>query len=120
MSTRAMVGFEKEDGTIIASYCHYAGDIADALMFYWNSDEDAERLASYGYMSEVEGYFIDVTAGADPSDEFRDASIHKNIDDLMEYGSICDFFYVWDGVDWMQYSHVISYGCYLGGDPDGE
>lgn len=64
MATRSRIGVER-DGIIKSIYCHYdgyLGGVGNYLLNYYNSQEKAEELISYGDMScigEVIGEKVD-------------------------------------------------------------
>ena len=56
MSTRGRIGFEKENGEIISSYCHHDGyleGVGEALKKFYNTPELAEKLAGLGDFSSL-------------------------------------------------------------------
>lgn len=56
MGTRSNVAYEKEDGTIVATYCHYDGYLeynGVMLLKYYNGEKQARDLVDNGYMSSL-------------------------------------------------------------------
>ena len=104
MSTNSVVGYMREDGSIVSSYVHYDGyetGVGMTLLEHYNSDEMAERVSSAGYfsslsedMSESLGKSVHTTE----ADEF--ASMEEFEEYLME-NSHLEFGYLWTGGKWM-------------------
>ena len=56
MGTRSNIAYEKEDGSIVASYCHYDGYLERngvMLLKYYNGEKQARELVDNGYMSSL-------------------------------------------------------------------
>jgi len=56
MGTRSNIAYEKEDGSVVASYCHYDGYLeynGVMLLKYYNGEKQARDLVDNGYMSQL-------------------------------------------------------------------
>jgi len=56
MGTHCTIGYEREDGTIVASYCHYDGymsGVGAKLVCQYSDIEKIKKLVSFGNMSSL-------------------------------------------------------------------
>ena len=70
MGTRSNVAYEKEDGTIVATYCHYDGYLewnGAMLLKHYNGEKQARGLVDNGYMSQLKPTI----------EEINDDRVHK-------------------------------------------
>jgi len=104
MGTHAMIGiYNKEDGSVKASCCHYDGyleGVGRTLVNSYNTQYDAEMVAKGGYMSALYDDYM----------ETRKEAVHSEI--AVPYESVgqylkngfdycgADYIYLWDGEAW--------------------
>ena len=98
MSTNSVVGYMREDGSIVSSYVHYDGyetGVGMTLLEHYNSDEMAERVSSAGYfscLSEDMEESLSKSVHTEESEEF------EGIIEFREYlleNSHLEFGYLW-------------------------
>lgn len=103
MGTRSAIAEVAENGSVVASYCHYDGYIShtgEVLQRHYNTPELASQIARIGYASFLENTY----------EETKNGSVHKN-ESTITYESVEDFIknggdageeylYLWDGEAW--------------------
>jgi len=104
MGTASMIGiYNKKDGTVTASYCHYDGYLAyngRILVENYNTQYDAEMVAKGGYMSSLKADYLESRQDAVHSDP---AIIYDSVDVFLKYGDRhagADYLYLFDGEVW--------------------
>jgi len=104
MSTNSVVGYMREDGSIVSSYVHYDGyetGVGMTLLEHYSTDERALAVSTAGYFSSL-GEDMEASLGesvhTEKSDEF---------DGIIEFGewllenSHLEFGYLWTEGKWM-------------------
>ena len=104
MGTSAMIGiYNKEDGSVTASYCHYDGyvdGVGRTLFDHYNTMYDAEIVAKGGYISSLEDDYLVSRKNAVHNDEAASFSCVEEY--LVEGESYAgaDYLYLFDGKAW--------------------
>lgn len=104
MGTSAMIGvYNKEDGSVTASYCHYDGYLAGVgrtLYENYNTQYDAEVVGKGGYVSSLESDYLESRKQAVHSDA---AIIYDTVEVFLKCGANyagAEYLYLFDGVAW--------------------
>ena len=104
MGTAAMIGiYNKKDGTVTASYCHYDGYVAGVgrtLVESYNTQYDAEVVAKGGYLSALYDDYLEARKEAVHQDP---ATVFESVDHFLKEGGNyagADYLYLWDGYGW--------------------
>lgn len=104
MGTSAMIGiYNKEDGSVNASYCHYDGyvdGVGRTLFENYNTQYDAEVVAKGGYVSSLETDYLVSREKAVHSDPAID---YDSVDAFLKSGvnyAGADYLYLFDGNAW--------------------
>ena len=103
MGTSSMIGFIKEDGSVVSTYCHYDGyvdGVGETLYKYYQSSEAAEKLASVGYLSSLSH---DLDENIKAAVHIEDPVYYLNADVFLKCGhNNCgaQYLYLFDGTDW--------------------
>ena len=104
MGTSSMIGiYNKEDGSVTASYCHYDGyvdGVGRTLFQHYNTQYDAEVVAKGGYISSLEEDYIVSRKEAVHSDA---AIVYDTVDVFLKCGANyagADYLYIFDGDAW--------------------
>ena len=98
MSTNSVVGYMREDGSIVSSYVHYDGyetGVGMTLLEHYSSDEMAERVASAGYFSSLSE---DMSESLEKSVHTEESEEFEGIIEFGEYlleNSHLEFGYLW-------------------------
>ena len=104
MSTRSLIGiYDKEDGSVTASYCHYDGylsGVGTTLVKSYNNEWDAANVASGGYLSSLgEDYTESKLKSANSDEAVNYASVVEYMKSgFDDYG--VDYLYLFDGETW--------------------
>ena len=104
MATRSLIGiYDKEDGTVTASYCHYDGyltGVGATLVKSYNNEWDAANVACGGYISSLESDYESSKQKSANSDEAVNyASVSEYIaNGFDDVGA--DYIYLFDGEAW--------------------
>ena len=104
MGTHAMIGiYNKEDGSVDASYVHYDGyvdGVGKTLVNFYNSQYDAEMVAKGGYLSSLENDYL----ASRQLSVHQDAAVtYESVEQFMENGydyAGADYLYLFDGEIW--------------------
>jgi hypothetical protein len=111
MCTSSMIGiYNKEDGTVTASYCHYDGYLAyngAMLTKNYNTQYDAETVAKGGYLSSLMEDYMESRADAVHNEP---AVNYASVDVFLKCGDNhagAEYLYLFDGEAWF-YTHVYS------------
>ena len=104
MGTASMIGiYNKKDGTVTASYCHYDGYLAyngRILVENYNTQYDAEMVAKGGYMSSLKSDYLETRQDAVHDEP---AIIYDSVDVFLKCGDNhagADYLYLFDGEVW--------------------
>ena len=104
MGTAAMIGvYNKEDGTVTASYCHYDGyveGVGRTLVESYNSQYDAEIVSKGGYMSGLYPDYLDTRKEAVHDEP---AVVFESVDHFYGEGADyagAEYLYLFDGQAW--------------------
>jgi hypothetical protein len=104
MGTRSLIGiYDREDGSVTASYCHYDGylsGVGTTLVKSYNNMWDASNVAMGGYISCLEADYEQSKQKSANSDE---AVNYASVISYMkagfdDYG--VDYLYLFDGEAW--------------------
>jgi hypothetical protein len=104
MGTHAMIGiYNKEDGSVEASYVHYDGyleGVGRTLVDHYNTQYDAEMVAKGGYMSALYDDYVVTRQNAVHNDI---AVPYESVGQFLKngfdyYGA--EYIYLWDGEAW--------------------
>lgn len=120
MATRSMIAFDNDD-EVYAIYCHSDGYLSHngkLLYEYWSALEDVEDLIALGDLSilgEEIGEKQDfdnrtsrkwcLAYGRDRGEKNTAAKTFGSIDEAVSFYDDCDYFYVFDGREWMWKRH---------------
>ena len=104
MGTSSMIGvYNKEDGSVTASYCHYDGYLAyngRMLVENYNSKYDAEIVAKGGYISGLKEDYLESRENAVHNDP---AVVYDSVDVFLKCGDKhagAEYLYLFDGEVW--------------------
>jgi len=104
MGTSAMIGiYNKSDGSVTASYCHYDGyvdGVGRTLFDHYNTMYDAEIAAKGGYISSLENDYLVSRKNAVHDDE---AIPFSSVEEYLVKGENyagADYLYLFDGKAW--------------------
>lgn len=104
MGTASMIGiYNKEDGSVTASYCHYDGYLSyngQMLVDNYNTQYDAEMVAKGGYMSSLKADYLETRQDAVHNDP---AIIYDSVDVFLKCGDNhagAEYLYLFDGEAW--------------------
>lgn len=104
MGTASMIGiYNKEDGTVTASYCHYDGYLAyngAMLVENYNTQYDAEVVAKGGYISGLKEDYMESREEAVHNDA---AVVYASPEVFLTCGDNhagADYLYLFDGEAW--------------------
>ena len=104
MSTRSLIGiYDKEDGTVTASYCHYDGyldGVGATLVKSYNNMWNAANVACGGYISSLgEDYTESKLKSVNSDEAVNYASVSEYIaNGFDDVGA--DYLYLFDGEAW--------------------
>jgi hypothetical protein len=104
MSTNSVVGFLREDGSVVSSYVHYDGyeaGVGMTLLENYSTEERALAVSSAGYFSSL-GEDIELSLGksvhTEKSDEFESL---EEFELFLSENSHLEFGYLWMGGKWI-------------------
>lgn len=104
MSTHSLIGiYDKEDGSVTASYCHYDGNLSGVgatLVKSYNNMWNAANVACGGYLSSLGEDYAESKLKSANSDE---AVNYASISEYVAYGfddADADYLYLFDGKAW--------------------
>ena len=126
MSTRSSIAIKTADG-IKSIYCHWDGYVdhnGRILKEFYSDDAKLDQLMELGDLSSLRqeiGEVQDFDAkykdnpelpmfenwcmayGRDRGETGCEAKVHEDVQDWVEFraGSWCEYFYLWDGRDWL-------------------
>lgn len=127
MGTRSTIAMKKPDGGVVGIYCHWDGYPAhngDILNKHYSDTDKIAQLIGLGDLSSLGpevGEVHDFDArygeqlelpmtddwcmayGRDRGETGCEAKVHEDVQDWVEFraGSWCEYFYLWDGRDWL-------------------
>ena len=126
MSTRSSIAIKTADG-IKSIYCHWDGYVdhnGRILKEFYSDDAKLDQLMELGDLSSLrqeigevqdfDGKYSDnpelpmfenwcMAYGRDRGETGCEAKVHEDVQDWVEYraGGWCEYFYLWDGRDWL-------------------
>ena len=108
MGTRSAIGYKLPNGKIRAKYCHWdgyvEGGVGQTLQEHYQAAWKIGRMVELGDMSELAAEIDDcVFYGRDRGDSPRDvdAQDYDDFDDFTTSFEGCEYFYVWNGNEWL-------------------
>ena len=108
MGTRSAIGYKLPNGKIRAKYCHWDGYVEGGVgQTLQESYQDAAKIGlmvELGDMSTLAAEIDDcVFYGRDRGDSPRDvdAQDYDDFDDFTTWFEGCEYFYVWNGNEWL-------------------
>ena len=108
MGTRSAIGYKLPNGKIRAKYCHWDGYVEGGVgQTLQESYQDAAKIGlmvELGDMSTLAAEIDDcVFYGRDRGDSPRDvdAQDYDDFDDFTTSFEGCEYFYVWNGNEWL-------------------
>ena len=104
MGTASMIGYyNKEDGSVTATYCHYDGYVAyngRLLVESYNTPEKAKAVANSGYLSGLKSDLYESVVEAvhnEPAVEYASPEVFLRCGDNH---AGADYLYLFDGEAW--------------------
>ena len=108
MGTRSAIGYKLPNGKIRAKYCHWdgyvEGGVGQTLQEHYQAAWKIGRMVELGDMSTLAAEIDDcVFYGRDRGDSPRDvdAQDYDDFDDFTTSFEGCEYFYVWNGNEWL-------------------
>ena len=108
MGTRSAIGYKLPNGKIRAKYCHWdgyvEGGVGQTLQESYQAAFKIGRMVELGDMSTLAAEIDDcVFYGRDRGDSPRDvdAQDYDDFDDFTTEFEGCEYFYVWNGNEWL-------------------
>ena len=108
MSTRSAIGYKLPNGKIRAKYCHWdgyvEGGVGQTLQESYQAAWKIGRMVELGDMSTLAAEIDDcVFYGRDKGESPRDvdAQDYDDFDDFTTSFEGCEYFYVWNGNEWL-------------------
>ena len=108
MGTRSAIGYKLPNGKIRAKYCHWdgyvEGGVGQTLQEHYQAACKIGRMVELGDMSTLAAEIDDcVFYGRDRGDSPRDvdAQDYDDFDDFTTSFEGCEYFYVWNGNEWL-------------------
>jgi hypothetical protein len=108
MGTRSAIGYKLPNGKIRAKYCHWdgyvEGGVGQTLQESYQAAFKIGRMVELGDMSTLAAEIDDcVFYGRDRGDSPRDvdAQDYDDFDDFTTSFEGCEYFYVWNGNEWI-------------------
>ena len=108
MGTRSAIGYKLPNGKIRAKYCHWdgyvEGGVGQTLQESYQDAFKIGRMVELGDMSTLAAEIDDcVFYGRDRGDSPRDvdAQDYDDFDDFTTSFEGCEYFYVWNGNEWL-------------------
>jgi len=104
MGTASMIGvYNKEDGSVTASYCHYDGYVEGTgrtLAESYNSQYDAEIVAKGGYLSSLDDdYRVSRQSSVHQDAAVTYSCVSEYLNEGVNYAG-ADYLYLFDGNVW--------------------
>jgi len=106
MGTRSAIGYKLPNGKIRAKYCHWDGYVEGGVgQTLQESYQDAVKIGlmvELGDMSTLAAEIADCSFyGRDRGDTDVDAQDYDDFDDFTTSFEGCEYFYVWNGNEWI-------------------
>ena len=108
MGTRSAIGYKLPNGKIRAKYCHWdgyvEGGVGQTLQESYQDAFKIGRMVELGDMSTLAAEIDDCEFyGRDRGDSPRDvdAQDYDDFDDFTTSFEGCEYFYVWNGNEWL-------------------
>ena len=108
MGTRSAIGYKLPNGKIRAKYCHWdgyvEGGVGQTLQESYQAAFKIGRMVELGDMSTLAAEIDDCEFyGRDRGDSPRDvdAQDYDDFDDFTTWFEGCEYFYVWNGNEWL-------------------
>jgi len=106
MGTRSAIGYKLPNGKIRAKYCHWdgyvEGGVGQTLQEHYQAAWKIGRMVELGDMSELAAEIDDcVFYGRDRNERDVDAQDYDDFDDFTTSFEGCEYFYVWNGNEWL-------------------
>ena len=106
MSTRSAIGYKLPNGKIRAKYCHWdgyvEGGVGQTLQESYQAAFKIGRMVELGDMSELAAEIDDcVFYGRDKGESDVGAQDYDDFDDFTTSFEGCEYFYVWNGNEWL-------------------
>ena len=108
MGTRSAIGYKLPNGKIRAKYCHWdgyvEGGVGQTLQESYQAAFKIGRMVELGDMSTLAAEIDDCEFyGRDRGDSPRDvdAQDYDDFDDFTTSFEGCEYFYVWNGNEWL-------------------
>ena len=108
MGTRSAIGYKLPNGKIRAKYCHWdgyvEGGVGQTLQEHYQAAFKISQMVELGDMSTLAAEIDDcVFYGRDRGDSPRDvdAQDYDDFDDFTTSFEGCEYFYVWNGNEWL-------------------
>ena len=108
MGTRSAIGYKLPNGKIRAKYCHWdgyvEGGVGQTLQESYQAAWKIGRMVELGDMSTLAAEIDDcVFYGRDKGESPRDvdAQDYDDFDDFTTSFEGCEYFYVWNGNEWL-------------------
>jgi hypothetical protein len=108
MGTRSAIGYKLPNGKIRAKYCHWdgyvEGGVGQTLQEHYQAAFKIGRMVELGDMSTLAAEIDDCEFyGRDRGDSPRDvdAQDYDDFDDFTTSFEGCEYFYVWNGNEWL-------------------
>ena len=108
MGTRSAIGYKLPNGKIRAKYCHWdgyvEGGVGQTLQESYQDAVKIGRMVELGDMSTLAAEIDDCEFyGRDRGDSPRDvdAQDYDDFDDFTTSFEGCEYFYVWNGNEWL-------------------
>ena len=106
MGTRSAIGYKLPNGKIRAKYCHWdgyvEGGVGQTLQEHYQAAFKISQMVELGDMSTLAAEIADCSFyGRDRGDTDVDAQDYDDFDDFTTSFDGCDYFYVWNGNEWI-------------------
>ena len=106
MGTRSAIGYKLPNGKIRAKYCHWdgyvEGGVGQTLQESYQDAVKIGRMVELGDMSTLAAEIDDcVFYGRDRNERDVDAQDYDDFDDFTTSFEGCEYFYVWNGNEWI-------------------
>ena len=106
MGTRSAIGYKLPNGKIRAKYCHWDGYVEGGVgQTLQESYQDAAKIGlmvELGDMSTLAAEIDDCEFyGRDKGERDVDAQDYDDFDDFTTSFEGCEYFYVWNGNEWI-------------------
>ena len=106
MSTRAMIGMLRDDGTVRAIYSHWDGypaHVGILLKTFYDTADAVSELLDRGDVSSLGSTLEETNFYSDRGEEDAFAKEFKDVTEAVQYYTECwcDYFYVYEDGIWM-------------------